>query len=95
MTLQALPFFSVIRHTQVTDRESGDIDDSGELFSSASRSGRSIKRASEKIIDLNPNKKVKSRACSSTKIFLIEFLTPLFLAISINMEISLLSKNPR
>ena len=29
--LQALPFFSVIRHTQVTDRASGDMDDSGEL----------------------------------------------------------------
>ena len=38
--LQALPFFSVIQRTQVTDRASGDVDDSGELSPNASRSGR-------------------------------------------------------
>ena len=38
--LQALPFFSVTRRTQVTDRVSGDVDDSGELPPSALRSGR-------------------------------------------------------
>ena len=36
------------------------MDDSGELSPIASRSGRLVKRASEKIIDFNPNKKVKS-----------------------------------
>ena len=38
--LQALPFFSVIRHTQVTDRASGDVDDSRKLSPSASISER-------------------------------------------------------
>ena len=29
--LQVLPFFSFLRSTQVTNRASGDVDDSGEL----------------------------------------------------------------
>ena len=62
MELQALPFFSVIRHIQVTDWESWDMDDSGELPPSVSRSGRPVKRSSERIIAPTPNKKKKSHA---------------------------------